>query len=442
MAPYISLATIVKDEARLITPMLESAKQLCGELIVVDTGSTDNTVELARAAGATVIEIPWPDSFAAARNVALEAATGTWILQLDGDEVLMLPRGEPHARFVESELRKLEKLPEFPHCVMQIPMEDRTLEGVTTAEYVQARLYPNHPLLRFVGRVHNRLQFTSGRFAEVAPILGDDAKILHFGYDESIYAQKDKSERLFGLLALEESDLRAQGKEPDALHLFYLGRELGRLERYAESAEYLRRAIPGMVEHAAMRATSLSAYCLLLTSIANTPTPTYHLSSVAADVASVFAEGQRLWGDSPDLWAAAGRAFGTIRAYRAAMQCFAGAEHRLQLPYSGQYTEIRHRVWEIYENGGRVLAAWSADADDVAIARAAQEWFQRAVEAGTPYSEQLLPLIQAAIGPEEPAEVGPDMPNPRDLSDSAPETCEVGHTPVLEPSAPDSPQEA
>jgi hypothetical protein len=80
----ISACLIVQDEQERIAAALESVA-FCDETIVVDGGSSDATVEIARAAGARVIENPWP-GFAAQRNVALDAASGEWILQIDADE--------------------------------------------------------------------------------------------------------------------------------------------------------------------------------------------------------------------------------------------------------------------------------------------------------------------------------------------------------------------
>jgi hypothetical protein len=80
----VSACLIVQDEQRELAGALESAR-FCDELVVVDGGSTDATVEIARAAGARVIENPWP-GFAAQRNVALDAARGEWVFELDADE--------------------------------------------------------------------------------------------------------------------------------------------------------------------------------------------------------------------------------------------------------------------------------------------------------------------------------------------------------------------
>lgn len=84
----VSLAMIVRDEARCITRCLESVRDVVDEMVVVDTGSTDSTVQLAEAAGAIVHHFGWVDDFAAARNASLEHCTGDWVLVLDADDWL------------------------------------------------------------------------------------------------------------------------------------------------------------------------------------------------------------------------------------------------------------------------------------------------------------------------------------------------------------------
>ena len=83
----VSLTMIVKDEENNLSNCLESVAAL-DEIVVVDTGSTDRTIEIARSFGARVFEFAWVDSFAAARNEALSHATGDYAFWLDADDVV------------------------------------------------------------------------------------------------------------------------------------------------------------------------------------------------------------------------------------------------------------------------------------------------------------------------------------------------------------------
>ena len=90
----LSLCMIVRNEAELIETCLRHHQSLVDEMVVLDTGSSDGTPELARRPGARVDEIAWPDDFAIARNACLDRATGDWVLVLDPDERI-LPAGAP-----------------------------------------------------------------------------------------------------------------------------------------------------------------------------------------------------------------------------------------------------------------------------------------------------------------------------------------------------------
>lgn len=86
--PLISLCMIVKNEADNLNQCLKSVRGIADEIIVVDTGSTDSTLQIALSFGAKVVHYTWNGDFAAARNAGLQQAHGQWILILDGDEEL------------------------------------------------------------------------------------------------------------------------------------------------------------------------------------------------------------------------------------------------------------------------------------------------------------------------------------------------------------------
>lgn len=88
MRSSVSLAMIVKDEERTLERVLLAATQFCDQLVVVDTGSSDSTVEIAKRCGAEVFHFPWVDDFSAARNYSFAQCLGDWILWLDADDLL------------------------------------------------------------------------------------------------------------------------------------------------------------------------------------------------------------------------------------------------------------------------------------------------------------------------------------------------------------------
>ena len=86
--PTISACMIVKNEEEFLPNCLNSIKNVVDEIIIVDTGSTDNTVTIAKEFKAKVYHHPWNNSFSEARNVSLKYASGDWIFQIDADEEL------------------------------------------------------------------------------------------------------------------------------------------------------------------------------------------------------------------------------------------------------------------------------------------------------------------------------------------------------------------
>ena len=95
----LSLCMIVKDEGKFLEGCLESVKNFVDEIVIVDTGSTDNTIQIAEKFGAKVVKHNWDNSFSEARNVSLKHATKDWILVLDADE-----------RISEKDLAKIKEL--------------------------------------------------------------------------------------------------------------------------------------------------------------------------------------------------------------------------------------------------------------------------------------------------------------------------------------------
>src|SRR5690606_23268197 len=86
MKPFISLCMIVKNEEKVLRRCLESVDGLVDEIIIVDTGSTDKTKEIASKFTTQIFDYKWINNFADARNYAQSKAKGKWILFLDGDE--------------------------------------------------------------------------------------------------------------------------------------------------------------------------------------------------------------------------------------------------------------------------------------------------------------------------------------------------------------------
>ena len=139
----LSAALIVRNEERFLEACLRSLEGCVDEIVVVDTGSTDRSLEIACGLGARVLHRAWTDDFSAARNASVDAARGEWVLYIDADEeVVVFDRAK-----VESELSD-------PRCAC-FTVRFRPLAGYT--RYREHRLFRNRPDLRFRGIIHESL---------------------------------------------------------------------------------------------------------------------------------------------------------------------------------------------------------------------------------------------------------------------------------------------
>ncbi|MCW5941941.1 MAG: glycosyltransferase, partial [Fimbriimonadaceae bacterium] len=191
--PRISLCMIVKDEERVLADCLASAKPWFDEIVVVDTGSTDGTRDIARRYGARLFEFPWTDSFSEARNESLRHATGDWIFWMDADDTLPTESGTAVRESARSAPRDVVGF------VVPVQFLDDAPGAGTRVDHV--KLFRNLPGLAFEGRIHEQilpaLRASGGKVARCA------ALVLHSGYDTSPEGQRKKRERDAKLLRLD-----------------------------------------------------------------------------------------------------------------------------------------------------------------------------------------------------------------------------------------------
>ncbi len=194
--PTVSLCMIARDEAPVIGRALDSVRGFVDAIVVVDTGSRDATADIARAHGARVVDFAWSGSFAAARNVYLDAAATDWILVLDADEVL---DGAAPA-ILECYLNAAEN--DGRVCAYQLH-EVNHMEG-SRADHYLTRFFPRRAGLRYRGRIHEDLFGTAPIERVALPAI-----IHHFGYTAAESARKGRAARNRELIA------RAAQEAPD-----------------------------------------------------------------------------------------------------------------------------------------------------------------------------------------------------------------------------------
>ena len=227
--PGISQCMIVKNEEANIERALTWGKGIVSERIVVDTGSTDRTMEIARKMGAAVYEFPWVNDFSAAKNYALSKARCEWIVFLDADEY-----------FSPEDAQKL------PACLKQLPPD--TYDGVITAfvdldnegKILQVgshlRVFRNLEGLRYCKRIHECLQKEGSQTIEAADMTGE-LSIFHTGYGKAEKQRKQGSRRNLDMI-LEELK-----ENPGDYEMYgYLGDEYAGMGELSQAEASYRKA--------------------------------------------------------------------------------------------------------------------------------------------------------------------------------------------------------
>jgi glycosyltransferase involved in cell wall biosynthesis/Tfp pilus assembly protein PilF len=188
--PTLSLCMIVKDEEYFLPMCLDSVKDYVDEIIIVDTGSTDTTVEIAKRYQAKIYHHPWENSFSKARNYSLKYATCDWILILDADEEI--DNKDAHR------LKEVIKDPlgnESSHRadLIFIPVYSKFNNGKNVSIANSERLFRNHLGICYEGIVHNTLKYS-------VPTKKEDIRLHHHGYNQHNEQMERKFARTSELL--------------------------------------------------------------------------------------------------------------------------------------------------------------------------------------------------------------------------------------------------
>ena len=188
----LSLAMIVKNEARCLARCLHSVQNVADEIIVVDTGSTDRTMAIAEECGGKIFHFDWCDDFSAARNFALAQTTGDWILVLDADETVSEPLAAEIKKFISgpAQIGRLKIVSDFRR-------HGQTLRSQTFV----SRLFPRGA--HFEGKIHEQI-------ISPLPRVNLAGELAHDGYLET-----QKSDRNVKLLRA------ALEREPDNAYLLH-----------------------------------------------------------------------------------------------------------------------------------------------------------------------------------------------------------------------------
>ncbi len=232
---------IAKDEERFIGDCLLSVKGLVDEIILVDTGSSDGTINIARQHGAKIVACQWNNDFSAARNIALSHATGDWILVLDADEVLDLQSHDAIRESIKDNSVWGYRIPIFNYS------HDSTLPGwssVTNHSLAKGfpgfvltrivRLFSNKPEIKYRFSVHEGVEFS---IEEHEGALGAGSFVIHhYGALRGTSNETFKHETYFALV---RKDCEQYPNHPKPFYELGIGyMDIGDFEKAKQSFEH------------------------------------------------------------------------------------------------------------------------------------------------------------------------------------------------------------
>lgn len=242
----ISLCMIVKNEEENLPSCLDCVKGIVDEIIIVDTGSTDATKEIAAGYGARIFDFAWIDDFSAARNYAFAQATQEYILWLDADDILL-------EEDIEKFKRLKETLPPDTDVVMMRYHSGRDENGTPTFTYARERLLRRGAGHRWKEPVHECIEVRGN-------VYESDAAVTHTrrGGGEG----GGRNVRIYEAILQSGGDLSPRG-------MYYYARELKDHGRFKEAAEWFRMFLNtglGWVEDC-IAACNMAGYCLMQLSL-------------------------------------------------------------------------------------------------------------------------------------------------------------------------------
>jgi glycosyltransferase involved in cell wall biosynthesis len=226
MPRSLSLCMIVKNEERNLPRCLDSVRDLVGEIVIVDTGSTDRTPGIAAEYGAKVVPFDFTRvDFAAARNCSIAHATGRWILVLDADETMDRASAPMMEEIIERE----------ENAGYYLERHNRSSDSETSSTDYVVRLFPNRPEYRYRGRVHETIDASilaaGGRLHKTAVRIDHE-----FSSDRE--ARRRKNHRYIKIL---KEEIAAD--PTDDTRLDFLAAEYHQLEMFHEATEIAERIV-------------------------------------------------------------------------------------------------------------------------------------------------------------------------------------------------------
>lgn len=373
----LALCMIVKNEESFLRQCLESVKAVVDEIVIVDTGSTDATPDIAREFGAKLVDFEWTGSFSEARNESLRHATADWILVLDADEVI-----SPQT------LQNLRSLIEMPigglgGYQLRIRNLQSDTNDVDAVEHYMMRLFPNQPELRFTGVIHEQLGPTDPElpFERMAT---PDVLVLHYGYTGQIMDSRDKYRRNLDLI---RQSLETEPENP--FHWFNLGLTHRINQEQDESLAALEKAVE--LSHALPALPTYMAACYSYIASILIEREEYAKARDFCDAAPEICR------ENPDFWVNLGSIHNGLGSYDEAIEAFEHAMSMRSRSFMAVVSDRAATTWKPYAGiGNTYLMQNNFDQADF--------YFRRALKENAHNPEILLGLGRLAMMRHQPAQ--------------------------------------
>lgn len=331
----LSACMIVKNEESVIERCINSYKAIVDEIIVVDTGSSDETKKIALELGADVYDFNWEGDFSAAKNFALGKATGNWVIFLDADEYFPNDMAKKIPDLVKKYGQGQRKI--ILTKMINIDEDD----GEILCDFSQARIFKNESTLRYSGKIHESLK-SSGPKIEAVLVDEKELKIMHTGYSKRL--AEEKARRNLDMLLQEIEN----GNNDPRLYS-YIATSYSTLKQPEEAIKYSKKYLKS---GAKMEGIDSKLYYLLIADM-------MAINSDFEEVYEIIQEAIKKFNDNPMPYAYLGQWYYAKKEYQKAIESFEKTIN-LQKKYCGiemnfilgKEAHIYHILGSLYELKG------------------------------------------------------------------------------------------
>ncbi len=301
----ISVCYIVKDEEKNLRQSLESLHNAADEIIVVDTGSMDGTLDVAKKFGAKIFNEVWQEDFSLPRNVALSHATGDWIIFLDADEYFT----EATAKNIRLVLEKFNQTKVNGLMTYLVNVDEDDNNRILDSTFL-LRIFRNLRALAYVGKIHEELRLNGQDLTNLMALPPKFLTLVHTGYSESL--NKSKAKRNLEILLKEFYTTDTPQKFYGYLAQCYNG-----LDDFENAKKYARLDIEYNAERSDF---SSSSFRILLSILSRDKSNLYERTKIARQAAEKFCDQPDFHAELAECLAAQGKIESAVESMSTALE--------------------------------------------------------------------------------------------------------------------------